>query len=246
MYPILFTIGDFSVYAYGVTLAIAFAVGVFFLVRDAGKKGLPEEKMLEMSIWIMVAAIIGSRLLFIIIEWPIFAANPLTVFAIRSGGLSFHGGLAGGILAGLWFTHRHKLSQGKVADLVAPYLVLGYSIVRIGCLMNGCCFGQPSGVFWALPAAYLDNTLRHPTQLYAFFAGLLIFVLLLWRRKYTRFHGQLFLEFIIYYSVYRFIVEFFRETTPQTVSLAQTTSLIMAIGALILIRIWSLRSKKEA
>ncbi|MBS3975208.1 MAG: prolipoprotein diacylglyceryl transferase [Syntrophomonadaceae bacterium] len=245
MYPILFSIGDFSVYSYAVTLAIAFAVGVFCLVREASKAGLPEEKMLEMSIWIMVAAIIGSRLLYVIIEWPSFAADPLAVFAVRSGGLSFHGGLAGGLLAGIWYARRHMLPVGKVADLVAPYLVLGYSIVRIGCLLNGCCFGQPSGVVWALPAAYLDSTLRHPTQLYAFFAGLFIFAVLLWRRKYTRFHGQLFLEFIVYYSVYRFIVEFFRETTPQAASLGQMASLIMVITTLIVIRIWQLRGKKR-
>jgi len=246
MYPILFSIGDYAIYAYGVTLALAFAIGAFGLSWQAKKVGLPGEKMLEMSLWIMVAAIIGSRLLHVLFEWPIYADNPLEILAVRGGGLYFHGGLAGGIIAGLWYTHRHRLPQGKVADLVAPFLVLGYSIVRIGCLLNGCCFGQPSNMFWALPAAQMDSTLRHPTQLYAFFAGLLIFAVLLWRRNRTRFHGQLFLEFILYYSIYRFIVEFYRDVNLQVaafLTLGQAASLIVALAAIVAIRFWPLGRK---
>lgn len=227
-------------YAYGLLLALAFAVGIFGLTRQGKKHGLPEEKLLDMCLWIIVAAVVGSRLLYILIELPTYLAAPWSIFQVRSGGLSFHGGLAGGILAGLWYTHRHRLPQGKVADLVAPYLALGYAIVRIGCLANGCCFGRPADVPWALPAAYLDPTLRHPTQLYAFAAGLLIFGILLYRRSRTRFHGQLFLEFIIYYSIYRFIIEAFREVSAYAgfLTLGQATSLVTAVGAFVAIRIW--------
>jgi phosphatidylglycerol---prolipoprotein diacylglyceryl transferase len=240
MFPVLFRIGNFSFYAYGMVLALAFAAGVSILVLGARREGLPEEKLIDMCLWIIVAALVGSRLLYILIEWPSYAADPWAVFAVRSGGLSFHGGLAFGIGAGLWYTRRHKLPQGKIADLVAPPLALGYAIVRIGCLLSGCCFGRPSAVPWALPSAYLDSTMRHPTQIYAFLAALLIFAILLYRRNKTRFHGQLFLEFVLLYSVYRFIIEFYREVSVFTgfLTLAQAASLVVAVGAFVMIRLW--------
>jgi phosphatidylglycerol:prolipoprotein diacylglycerol transferase len=240
MYPVLFRIGGLSIFAYGVMLALAFGVGAYGLTREGKKVGLPEDKLLDMTIWILVASIVGSRLLYILIELPIYLANPLSVFHIRSGGLSFHGGLIAGIAISLWYLHRHKLPQGKVADLAAPYLALGYAIVRIGCLLNGCCFGRPADVPWALPGAYADNTLRHPAQLYAFLASFLIFLILWWRKNKTRFPGQLFLEYIILYSVYRFVIEFFREVSPHAgfFTLGQTVSLIGAVGAFVAILVW--------
>ncbi|MBS4030049.1 MAG: prolipoprotein diacylglyceryl transferase [Clostridiales bacterium] len=248
MFPILLQFGNFAIYAYGVMLALAFAIGVFGLTREARKAGLNEDKMLEMTIWIIVAALVGSRVLYILIELPVYLADPLSVFAVRSGGLSFHGGLAGGILAGLIYTRRHKLPQGIVADLVAPYLALGYAIVRIGCLLNGCCFGRPTGVPWALPSAYLDSTPRHPTQLYAFLASLLIFFILLYRKQKIRFHGQLFMEFIVLYSIYRFFIEFYRDATLLVgfLTLGQIASIIAAVGAYVAIRLWPFGRREKA
>ncbi|MBS4023505.1 MAG: prolipoprotein diacylglyceryl transferase [Dethiobacter sp.] len=246
MFPVLFTIGNFSVYSYGVLLAVAFGAGVFTLLRSARREGLPEEKLLDMCLLIIVAALVGSRLLYILIELPAYIADPWAVFSVRSGGLSFHGGLAFGILTGLWYTRRHRLPQGKIADLVAPPLALGYAIVRIGCLFAGCCFGRPSAVPWALPSALLDPTPRHPTQIYALLSALLIFAVLLYRRTRARFHGQLFLEFIIYYSVYRFIIEFYREVSAYAgfLTLGQAASLIAAVGAFVAIRLWPFGLKK--
>src|SRR5690606_32598027 len=106
-------------------LAIAFAVGTYLLTRAGRKAGYPEDKLLDMVIWIMISAIVGARLLYILIELPVYVRDPLSVFSIRSGGLSFHGGLVAGTAAGLLYTYRNKLPQGKIADLVAPYLALG-------------------------------------------------------------------------------------------------------------------------
>ena len=240
MFPVLFKIGSISIFSYGVMLAIAFAAGAFGLSREGKKAGLPEEKLLDMVMWILVAAIVGSRLLYILIELPAYLESPLSVFQVRSGGLSFHGGLVAGIATGLWYTHRHRLPQGKVADLVAPFLALGYAIVRVGCLLNGCCYGRPSNVPWALPSAYVDNILRHPTQVYAFFASLAIFAILWWRRGKIRFHGQLFLEYILLYSIYRFVVEHFREVSAYAgfLTLGQAASLVGAVGAFVAILVW--------
>lgn len=248
MYPILFRIGGISIYSYAVLLTLAFVIGALGLSREGKKIGLPVEKMLDMTMWTLVASLVGARLLFILIELPMYLADPFSVFQVRSGGLSFHGGLIAGIVTGLWYTHRHRLPQGKVADLVAPLLALGYAIVRIGCLLNGCCFGIPSGLPWALPAASADATLRHPTQLYAFLASMIIFGILLWRKNKIRFHGQLFLEFIMFYSIYRFIIEYFREVSVHAgfLTLGQAISLIGAVAAYVVIRIWPLERRKSA
>ncbi|EEG76474.1 prolipoprotein diacylglyceryl transferase [Dethiobacter alkaliphilus] len=245
MHPILFEVGGLSVYGYGAMLAIAFAVGVWGLTREGKRAGLSEDRLFEMVIWIMIAAILGSRILYILLELPRYLADPITVFHVRSGGLSFHGGLIAGIAVGIWYSRRHNMPPGKVADLVAPFLMLGYGIVRIGCLLNGCCFGRRSDVAWALPASYVDDALRHPTQLYAFLASMLIFAVLMWRRNKTRFDGQLFLEFILYYSIYRFVVEHFREVSAYAgfLTLGQAVSLIGAVGAFVAIRIWPLGRK---
>ncbi|HZK24814.1 MAG TPA: prolipoprotein diacylglyceryl transferase [Oscillospiraceae bacterium] len=242
MFPVLLRIGSFEVYAYGVMLALAFGVGTIGLTRAGRQVGLPEEKLLDLTIRIMVAAIIGSRLLYVLLELPVYLANPWGIFKLRSGGLSFHGGLAAGVAVGLWYTHRHGLPQGQVADLAAPYLALGYGIVRIGCLLNGCCYGRPTDLPWALPAAYHDGVLRHPTQLYAAAAACLIFFILRWRKKHTRFVGQLFLEFVLLYSIYRFIVEFFREVSSFVgfLTLGQAVSIVGAVAAFVAIRIWPL------
>ncbi|NLP37472.1 MAG: prolipoprotein diacylglyceryl transferase [Firmicutes bacterium] len=245
MHPILFRIGSFKVYSYGFMLAIAFACCTLGFIREGKRAGLPEEKLTGLVLWIMVAAMVGSRLLYVLLELPVYISDPVSIFNIRSGGLSFHGGLVFGIAIGLWYTKKHKLPQGQVADLVAPYLALGYALVRIGCLFNGCCYGQPSNVFWALPAAYADDTLRHPTQLYAFLAALLIFLLLHVRKKKIRFAGQLFWEFILLYCIYRFLVEFFREVSTHTgiFTLGQIASLLGAVLAFAVIRLWPLGRK---
>ncbi len=246
MFPVIFTVGGFSFYSYGLMLALAFAAGVLLLLRNARSEGLPDDKLIDMCLLIIVAAIVGSRLLYIIIELPVYIADPWAVFEVRSGGLSFHGGLAFGIITGLWYTRRHRLPQGKIADLVAPPLALGYAIVRIGCLLSGCCFGRPTALPWALPSAYLDPTPRHPAQLYAFFAALIIFAALMYRRGRMRFHGQLFLEFVLYYSIYRFIIEFFREVSVFVgfLTLGQAASLVVAAAAFAAIRLWPFGRRK--
>ena len=245
MHPVLFRIGAFNVYAYGFMLALAFTLCTLGFVRKGKDVGLPEEKLFGLVLWILVAAMLGARLLYVLLEFPVYVADPLSIFNIRSGGLSFHGGLVFGIAAGLWYTYKHKLPQGQVADLLAPYVALGYAFVRIGCLLNGCCYGRPANVFWALPAAYADDTMRHPTQLYAFFAALLIFLLLRYREKRIRFAGQLFWEFILLYSLYRFIVEFFREVNMhlEMLTLGQAASLVGVIFAYVVIRFWPLGRK---
>lgn len=237
MHPVLFKIGTLEISSYGAALALAFLVGTFLAVKEAPKRNINPENILDLSIYIGIASIIGSRIAYVVINWSYYSENLISIVT-RGGGLSFHGGLTAGFLIGLWYVKRHKISVGVTADLVAPYLALGYAITRIGCFLNGCCYGRVSNVPWALPASFLDNTLRHPTQLYASFINLLLCGFLLYLRDKKPFDGYIFVAYIGLYGIYRFIIEYFRESHiflgPLT--LGQVVSLLMIATALVLIR----------
>ncbi|HHU30430.1 MAG: prolipoprotein diacylglyceryl transferase [Bacillota bacterium] len=213
MYPVLFQIGGITVYSYGVMLSLAFAVCAFAFLRAGRKAGLPADKLADTVIVLIIAVIVGSRLLYVLFRLPVYRAEPLAVFRLSGGGMSFFGGLAFGIAAGLLYARRHGLPGGKISDLLAPYLAIGYAIARVGCLLNGCCYGRRTSVSWAVASAFGgDAHMRHPTQIYAIFAAVVIFFILQRRREKITFDGRLFIEFLILYCLYRFAIEYFRET----------------------------------
>ncbi len=247
MHPVLFQLGSLEIYSYGVALVIAFLAGTYFAVKEAPKVGIEPERILDLAILIGVAAIVGARFYYVILNWSYYAENPISIVT-RGGGLVFHGGLAAGFLIGLWYVKKHNISVGLTADLVAPFVALGYAITRIGCLLNGCCFGVVSDVPWALPASFLDNALRHPTQLYASLSNLLFFGILMYLRDKKPFNGYLFVVYTGLYGAYRFIVEFFREGDLflGPITLAQVVSLIMILVSLLLLKFWPWKQVTEA
>jgi phosphatidylglycerol:prolipoprotein diacylglycerol transferase len=191
-------------------------------------------------------------------HWQDFAGKALTVLYLWQGGLAFHGGIAGGIIGGYLFARIRKLSFPLLADICAPALALGYAITRVGCFLNGCCYGHECDLPWAVtfPAnTDAGGVARHPTQLYAVLANLIIFAVL--ARLYPRVsvRGNLFLLYLVLYSVYRFIVEFFRRGATANVfaplaplTEAQTASIIIGLGALVwlLLRARGLRTGHES
>ncbi len=238
MKPILFQIFGWPVHSYGLMLAIAFLVGIIGLGRVAPKRlGVQFDHIVDLAMWILIGAVVGSRVAYVITEYQLYLRAPWEVFNLASGGLAFHGGLIGGFLAGFWFLKRKKIYPWTLADQIAPFIALGYAIVRIGCLLNGCCYGKPTTVAWALRCAAADFTLRHPTQLYSMVGSLILFFIL-WRlRNHRQFPGFLFLLYVGLYSILRFIVEIFR-VGPMVfpwLSLAQVVCLAMAVVAFGLI-----------
>lgn len=241
MRPVLFTVFGLEIHAYGAMLALAFIVAIWGLQRLCREKQLEQlnlDLLTDLGIWALVGALIGARLAYVITEYDRFQ-SVWEIFKI-SGGLAFHGGLIGGFGAGYWFTRRKKLNPWKVADLVAPFIALGYAIVRIGCLLNGCCYGNPTALPWAMHCAN-DSLLRHPTQLYSMVGSLIIFFIL-WRfRNHKQFSGFLFTLYIALYSVLRFMVEYFRfhpegnSMVGSWLSLAQLVCLILGLIALVII-----------
>ena len=261
MYPELFRIGSFPINTYGVFLAIAFLCGILITAKLAERDGLPRERVYDLCLWMLLASLIGSKVLMLFTE-PEYRENPLGLLSLdflRSGGV-FYGGLIGAILAGYFLMKRYKLPFWKTADACAPGIAVGNFFGRQGCFAAGCCWGKPTSLPWGVQFSELGHEITgvpidqhlHPTQLYESFAMLLVFFFLLWLHKRKRFSGQVVLVYGLLYAVIRFAVEFVRDdprgdilglTTLTGLSTSQMISLIIGVIALILLIARSRKSR---
>ncbi len=207
MYPILCQIGPLTIFSYGVILALAVMVCAFLLQREACRRGISGDFILDFVFWVIIAGVMGCRLFFILLNLPFFLKHPLEIVMIHHGGLAWQGGLIAGGLTAVWIIKKNGLKVFPILDLIAPYLALGQSIGRIGCFLNGCCYGRETagGIYFPVHGAYL-----HPTQLYSTFGLLILFVFL--RTVQVKDHrpGLIFVFYLMFASVLRFIIEFFR------------------------------------
>ncbi|HTP03950.1 MAG TPA: prolipoprotein diacylglyceryl transferase [Nitrospirota bacterium] len=225
MHPILFEIpkieignwiiGPIPIRMYGLMIGIGFLLGIYLASRRAKKEGLDQDLILDMGVYLLLAAIIGSRVLYVLTTLQEFTRNPLDAFAIWKGGLVFYGGLLAAVPVGIWYVKKHSLPVWKTSDIMAPYVALGHAFGRLGCFFAGCCYGAPcSGPFCITfndshSLAPLGVPL-FPTQLMESGGEFFVFGALLILRRYKRFDGQLFWLYSIFYAVLRFSVEFFR------------------------------------
>ncbi|MSU57752.1 MAG: prolipoprotein diacylglyceryl transferase [Pedosphaera sp.] len=215
MHPIAFPLGALKVHWYGVLLAVAFLSGLWTAARRAPRTGVAPEKISDVGLWLMIGTVIGARLFYVVTYWrESFAGQPFwEIFMIQRGGLVFYGGLIGASLACILFCRRHKLALWKVADVLAPSIALGYVFGRIGCLMNGCCFGRECSLPWAIhfPADHATGGAGvHPTQIYDSLLNLALYLALAWLYRRKKFDGQVFAGYLIGYAVARSFVEIFR------------------------------------
>src|SRR6187200_3427464 len=220
MHPILFEVGRFPVYTYGVLLAAAYLLGLQFALVRARKRGLDPNRVMDLGIWIIISALAGAKLLLLIVEFDTFGKNPKELLTLlRSGGV-FYGGLIAAVVVALWYLRRHKMPMWTVTDVFAPGIALGHVIGRMGCLFAGCCFGRPTDVAWAITfhseyaAQNVGTPLNqplHPTQLYEAGAEALILLLLLaTESRGKRFAGRTFWLYMLLYAISRYIIEMFR------------------------------------
>ncbi len=230
-------------------LALSFLVGTIIAGRHAERKGwIREDDYISTTMITMIGIIIGSRLFFIIEHWSEYKGNLLEIFAIWRGGLVLYGGLFGGIITGIVTAWRKRISIGSYFDAGAQAIAFGLFLTRIGCFLNGCCYGKPtnSPIGISFPErsyAYINHLKKglisaesdyslpvHPTQLYESLGGLLLFLImkLLIMRRDRKYNGEYMIKFLILYSILRLIIEFFRGdhpawffstfTTPQVIS----------------------------
>ena len=211
MYPILFKIGPLEIYSYGVMVALGFLAAVFLAARDAKKAGLDPAKIVDLFLWILISGLAGGRLLYVAMNIEGYILNPLDIAMLNKGGLIFYGGLIAAFLTGVYFVRRNGMPTMKVADLIAPYIALGQAAGRVGCFLNGCCWGKVSNSAFAIH--FMGTPFRrHPTQLYSALLLAAIFLFLRPRsRKDRAFSGQIFLTYLLFYSVMRFLIEFIRD-----------------------------------
>ena len=216
MHPIFFQFGSFEVRWYGIMIGLAFLTGTWVGLKEARRKGYDPELIYDFLFYLMIAGIVGARLYYVgISNLSYFLRHPLDILAIWRGGLSLHGGLIGGILAGIWFCKRKGLSFWDFADMMTPSIILGQAVGRSACTLNGCSFGKPTDLPWAVTftdigAQAPQNVPLHPTQFYEMGVGFLIFLFIWSLRKHLYFEGQLFLVWMMSYAVARFGLEFFR------------------------------------
>jgi len=242
VFPELFSIGPITIYTYGVLLAASYLLGLRLAMSRAKARGLDASRVLDLGIYIIIAALVGAKLLLLVVDFEQFRQSPADLLSLaRSGGV-FYGGLITAVAVAFWYMWRHKLDFWSTCDVFAPGIALGHVTGRLGCLAAGCCYGKPTDVPWAviftnpIAAANVGTPLHvalHPTQAYEALAELLILGLLLVTERSGRpFKGRTFWGYMLLYAVSRYIVEIYRGDPRGmvfgTVSTSQFISLVLA------------------
>ena len=215
MQKIAFHLGSFTIYWYGVLVALGLLAGLWTAGRRAPLSGIRSETVIDLGPWLILGTIVGARGLYVLSYWREgFAGRPLwQIFNIRGGGLVFYGGLIGASLACIFYVRFKKLPLWRIADVLAPSIALGHSFGRIGCLMNGCCYGRACELPWAIhfPNDHPTHGAGvHPTQIYEAVLNLGLYAALAWLYRRKKFDGQIFALYLILYAVLRACVEIFR------------------------------------
>lgn len=270
MFRYLLEIGNFRLPAYGLMVVIGYFTAMYIASKLAQRKGIDSIYIQSLSIWIIIGLVIGARLWFVLEYWDYFRVNLIEIFKIWEGGMVFYGGFVGGLIFGILYLRIKRLYIPDVLDSVAPGLAIGIAIARIGCFLNGCCFGKVTdcaiGIRFPqryLPPAYWTHLKRGliasdstwslpviPTQLISTVDLLVIFGILWGVRKKTLFNGFLFSLFLGLYGLHRFIIDFFRyyEGTAmilKVMTLSQAFSILLMILSIIFI-IAGLTSRKTS
>jgi len=243
-------VGPLTLHTYGVLLAVAFLAGLWVASRQARRAGLDPGRITDMAVYVLIAGLVGAKLLLLVVEWSYYSANPKELFSILQSGGVFYGGLLAALPVAWWYARRHDLDGWKTADVLAPAVVLGQAVGRLGCFAAGCCYGRPTDVAWAVTFRDVTATRTvgtpidvalHPTQLYESLACLAILGALLWMAPRKRFHGQVVLAYVVLYAVARFVIEFYRGDVARgflfggALSTSQFVSILMVAGAALLL-----------
>ena len=236
MFRIIFELGPVRIYSYGFFVALAFLMATVLVVRDAKRSGIDPSGVLDCMIAILAAGLLGGRLLHVILNWSYYSHFPRDIIMMQEGGLAVQGGILFGAIAGVITAKVKKLPVWGTTDLIIPYVALGQAIGRIGCLLNGCCYGRRvvEGIGITFPG---EDFSRFPTQVYSSVILMGIFVLLLVLRDRKKFDGFIFSLYLIIYSIFRFFMDFFRGdelTRLGDITLSQGISLgLFALGLVL-------------
>ncbi len=257
MYPILFQFGRFHIYAYGFFIVVGFAAATFLAVLKVRKSNMTisSEHAADLFFYTVLSAFLGSRILYVLINFAVFRQDPLQIFKLWEGGLVFYGGLIPAAGVAFWVMRWHRLPVWKLADLISPLIALGLSCGRVGCFLAGCCYGKETSLPWAVVFRNPDSLARlsvplHPTQLYDAANGFALFFFLSWMEKRKTFEGQIFWLFLVLYSITRFVIEIFRGDPrgflfTGLLSTSQAIGILLAIFSVLMLFYMKKRSQRQ-
>ena len=266
MHPVLLKLGWFSVYSFGFMLALSFLLGIYVSGRRAKRYGVAPEHILDLSVYVILSGVVGSRLLYVAFHIDEYR-NFIDVFALWQGGATLYGGFLLAILVGYIFSRKRNLGFLVLGDIISAALALGIALTRVGCFLSGCCYGKQTALPWGVtfppgsPAGAYERELAlaerapavalHPSQLYDSFLALATFTLLLaLRGRLARKNGMAFGLMLFCYGISRFIVDFTRyyETNMMVTGSINFNQLLSAAfviaGAYLLFR--KTREKQSA
>jgi phosphatidylglycerol:prolipoprotein diacylglycerol transferase len=254
VHPIAFQLGSLPVRWYGVMMALGFLAGLWTATRRARRANVSGDVIADVTLWLMFGSIAGARAVYVVTYWKQeFASQPFSeIFMVQHGGLVFYGGLIGATIAGSIYLAWKKLPVWKIADILAPSIALGSVFGRLGCLMNGCCYGYPCDLPWAIhfPADHATAGVAvHPTQIYDALLNLILYLLLAWGFRYKKFDGQIFAAYLMGYALFRSLAEHFRGDYPADhihngLTSAQVLSVII-FSAGVALWIWRARGVQK-
>ncbi len=255
MHPILIELGQFSVKTYGFFIAIGFLAGISLALKEAKRLNYDHQFILDIAFYMILGAIVGSRLFYVATHLSYYRTNPLDVFKVWQGGLTFFGGFILAMLISIWMIKKRNLSIWKTCDIFAPSLAIGVMFGRIGCFFAGCCYGTHCELPWAVtftnPHSLAQlNVALHPTQLYSAAGACITFLVLYGLRKKKSFDGQLTLLWILLYSGFRSIVELFRgdvrgDLLFEKFPASQVLAWALIAFALVMLFVLKAKSKKS-
>lgn len=253
MYPILFKFYGLTIHTYGLFIASGFLLGLALAMKEARREGINPEMILDLGFYLIFSAIIGARLFYVFQNLRYYLNDPLEIIKIWHGGLVFYGGFLLSLIVCIFYLRRHRLPLAKICDLFSPSLAAGEFLGRIGCFFAGCCYGKETNLPWSVTFTNPQSLARigvplHPTQLYASLLALLTFLILLYLRRHKSFEGEISWCYILFYSISRIVVEYFRGDPrgfilDETISIAQGIALIL--GSLSVFMLFYLRKRKK-
>jgi phosphatidylglycerol:prolipoprotein diacylglycerol transferase len=246
MKPILFSFGTVHLYSYGLSIVVGVLLSFFLMRRRALKEGFPKpDEVSDIVFTVLVWGFVGARLFYVSQNLSYYASQPLKILAVWEGGLIFYGGAIAAFF-GLWLMARkRRWSFWKALDFLVPYGALTQAFGRIGCFLNGCCYGKACYLPWAVQFPELSKAV-HPAQIYEALYDLVLFAFLLARRKRARFDGEIGLLYFLLYGIGRYTIEFLREPSWMWLGLTSNQWLSAGIIATAFILFQSRRPKSSS
>ncbi|WP_394141620.1 prolipoprotein diacylglyceryl transferase [Cytobacillus oceanisediminis] len=244
---IAFEIGPLTVYWYGIIIGLAVILGYYFATKEAKRLGLNKDIFADLLLWALPIALISARIYYVIFKWEYYSKSPGEIVAIWEGGIAIHGALIGATITAIIFAKKRGVSFWKLADIAAPSIILGQAIGRWGNFINQEAHGGPvtRAIFenlqlpdFIIDQMFINEQYYHPTFLYESIWNLAGFIILILLRRIQLRQGELFLSYIIWYSIGRFFVEGMRTDSlmlTETLRMAQFISVVLVICSLLVI-----------